>query len=112
MSTARQPIEEPRSPSYKKIKAIIDNLDRLHSNIAKHQPTQKEVEENAIKIMEIINLHHKEISKYESYLKNAIIDLTEIPHMQPQMQKIAFEVALKDAKKNLEAFLHEIASHH
>jgi hypothetical protein len=68
-------------------------------------PTRDQLGEFATQIIAFINDHHAQTKPYESYLKAAIIDLTEVPEMAPQMQRIAFLTSLKDASKELNLFL-------
>ena len=109
MSTARKYSEgSNQSPIGQKVHHVIDQLETLLTTLAKNKDSpalQEGIDTCAKDIIAISTKHHKEISKYESYLKNAIIDLTEVPHMQPQMQRIAFEVAIRAALKNLQSFL-------
>lgn len=106
MSTARKP--ENQGPIQQKVYHVMDTLDQLLLTLTKNKdvPTlQQDVDNSAEELMSIMSKHSKEIGKYTSYLKNAIIDLTEVPQMQPQMQKVAFQEAIKAAKKNLQTFL-------
>jgi hypothetical protein len=113
MNTARKHSEQPKEPAYEKICDMINRLNHLAQKISraeKFTPPQAEVDAAAREIIDIINTYHKNIQKYEVYLKNAILDLTEIPYMQPQMQKIAFEVAIKAAIHNLQSFLDHVVA--
>lgn len=109
MSTARKYSEgSHQSPIQQKIHHVMDQLETLLTTLSKNKdsPTlQQGIDTCAKDLIAISAKHHKEIAKYEAYLKNAIIDLTEVPHMQPQMQRIAFEVAIRAALKNLQSFL-------
>jgi hypothetical protein len=108
MSTARKYSESNQGPIQQKIHHVMDQLETLLTTLSKNKdcPTlQQGIDQCAKDIISISTKHHKEIAKYESFLKNAIIDLTEVPHMQPQMQRIAFEVAITAALTNLQSFL-------
>ncbi len=108
MSTARKYSESSQGPIHQKVHHVMDQLEQLLVTLSKSKdcPTlQQGIDQAAKELIAITTKHHKEIAKYESYLKNATIDLTEVPHMQPQMQKIAFEVAIGAAIKNLQSFL-------
>lgn len=108
MSFARKHAEEPQGHAQKRVSQIIHELEVLIEKISDkkdYEPLQKEVDALAKSIIDVVATHHHEIKKFEIYLKNAIIDLTEVPYMQPQMQKIAFEVSIRAAIKNLHSFL-------
>jgi len=108
MSTARKNPEGQQGPVYTDVYNIMDRLNHLLTQIAKSDdvPTlQNEIDLCAKDLLSVVTTHRDTIAKTESFLKNAIIDLTEVPYMQVQMQKIAFEVAIKAAIKNLESFL-------
>ena len=112
MSTARKHAEMNEGPIYKKVSTIKDKLNQLLIELSKSEdiPTlQNKIDQNAKELLALVSENHKTIFKTESYLKNAIIDLTEVPYMQPQMQKIAFEVAIRASIKNLGAFLDSTA---
>ena len=107
MSTAPQESGQ-QGPVYDKVRSTLLNLNHLLNELSSHEdiPTlQDSLEQCAQEILSVINEHKEQVIKTESYLKNAIIDLTEVPYMQEEMQKIACEVALKAAIKNLEYFL-------
>ncbi len=113
MSTARKYSEEKYGPIHQKVQNTMEVLEQLLTTLSKSKdfPTlQQGIDQCAKDLIGITAKYHTQISKYESYLKNAIIDLTEVPHMQPQMQKIAFEVAIGAAIKNLHSFLENVTS--
>ncbi len=114
MSLAHKHPEMPANPAYKKIDRILVDLKgllhKLEGKEKDHPVLQKEVDLAAKQIITVINDHHSEIARWETYLKNAIIDLTEVPYMQPQMQRIAFETSIKAAVKNLQSFLDHLIS--
>ena len=70
-----------------------------------YTPTRDEVEKYAVQINTLVMGHREKVRPFESYLKAAIIDLTEVPEMHPQMQRISFLTALKDASQNVRLFL-------
>ena len=112
---------QPKAPEFSKIQKevlrIKGDLDKLILNINKQPkfaPTRDMLESQAKRLIDLINKNpllkatpqEKAIkSAVEKYLKAAIIDLTEVPEMSPQMQRISYLTALKDAAKNLELFL-------
>ena len=102
-----QPAKQP-SPLFKKAQKIKGQIDNLISKMHKepnYTPTQDLLDGYAESIIDFINDNHVKTAPYESYLKAAIIDLTEVPQMAPQMQRIAFLTALKDASKELDFYL-------
>ena len=108
MSTARKHSEMHEGPIHQKVHQIMDQLDQLLVKLSKSKDCpslQQGIDQCAKDLLHIISKNHVSIAKFESYLKNAIIDLTEVPHMQPQMQRIAFEVSIGAAIKNLKSFL-------
>ena len=108
MSTARKHSEMNHGPIHKQVHQIMDQLDQLLIKLSKSKDCpslQQGIDQCAKDLLGIIQKNHASIAKFESYLKNAIIDLTEVPHMQTQMQKIAFEVAIRAAITNLKSFL-------
>jgi hypothetical protein len=52
-----------------------------------------------------MNQYHDQVHNHENFLKAALIDLTAIPEMAPQIQKLSFLTALKEASKELQLFL-------
>jgi hypothetical protein len=104
-----QPNKKPRDPMiHQKIDHIKMGVDALISKLQKQNsftPTRDEVEKFAVQINDVIMKNRDKVRSFESYLKAAIIDLTEIPEMHPQMQRISFLTALKDASQKLQLFL-------
>lgn len=104
-----QPNKKPKDPMiYQKIDHIKSNVDALIAKIQKQTsftPTRDEVEKFAIQINDVIMKNRDKVRSFESYLKAAIIDLTEVPEMHPQMQRISFLTALRDASEKLQLFL-------
>jgi len=92
-------------------KEVLGMKSRVDSLISKMQkdtnfsPTREQLEEIAETIIDFISTHHSKTAPHESYLKAAIIDLTEVPVMAPQMQRISFLTALKDASYEIDLFL-------
>ncbi len=72
---------------------------------AQFSPMRSDLENYAEDIVEFIDNYHAEISNGLTYLKSALVDLTEAPEMAPQMQRISFFTALKDASRELSLFL-------
>ena len=104
-----QPSKKPRDPViHQKIEHIKSEVDNLISKIQKqtsYNPTRSDVEKYAVQINDVIMHNRSSVRQFESFLKAAIIDLTEIPEMHPQMQRISFITALKDASQKLQLFL-------
>ena len=109
MSARPQPSKKPRDPAiHQKIDQIKMGVDGLISKIQKQTqflPTRDEVEKFAVQINDVIMKNREKVRSFESYLKAAIIDLTEVPDMHPEMQRISFLTALKDASQKLQLFL-------
>ncbi len=102
-----QPMKEP-SPLAKeaqKIKGRVDNLLSKMLKEPKFTPTREMLEECAQEIIYFISRNHEKTLPHESHLKAAIIDLTEVPEMSPQMQRIAFQTCLKDASREIELYI-------
>jgi hypothetical protein len=104
-----QPNKKPRDPMiHQKIEHIKSEVDTLVSKIQKqtaYTPSRGDVERYAVAINDVIMKNRDHVRQFESFLKAAIIDLTEIPEMHPQMQRISFITALKDASHKLQLFL-------
>jgi|GEM_PF-5458735 len=99
---------EDMSPSRKEILIIREDLHKIWEKMKKQEsycPTVQELDKYAEKIMQFIDKHHKEVAKTKTHLKDAIIDLTEIPVMHPQMQRIAIHTAIKLSYENIDKFL-------
>jgi hypothetical protein len=96
------------SPLSKEPLLIKEKVDALVFKMQKdkhYSPTRGQLEEFAEMILNYIDKYHAKISHHNSYLKAAVIDLTEVPVMAPQMQHVAFLTALKDASHELELFI-------
>lgn len=92
----------------KEAQKIKNRVDAIISKMQKEThftPTRDQLDECAEQLIDFISHHHSKTAPYESHLKAAIIDLTEVPQMNPQMQRIAFMTALKDASQRIELFL-------
>lgn len=105
MGALPAPNASPLAKQVQKVKGQIDALILKMKKESKFSPTREKVEEFAEQLLDFINDHHAKIASHQSYLKAAIIDLTEVPVMAPQMQRIAFLTALEDASHELELFL-------
>jgi len=88
-----------------KIKSEIDSLITKMQKDSHFTPTRELVEDFAKSIIDFIDTNHSEIGSHLKYLKAAVINLTEVPIMAPQMQRIAFHTALKDASHEMDLFL-------
>ncbi len=104
-----QPSKKPRDPIiHQKVDHIKMGIDGLISKIQRQSqflPTRDEVETFAVQINDVIMKNRDKVRSFESYLKAAIIDLTEVPEMHAEMQRISFLTALKDASQKLQLFL-------
>jgi hypothetical protein len=115
MSIARKQVESSQSkgPIQKQIQGISNRLNKLISELSKNKDypsLQGDIDSCAKEIIDITQKHYEKLGPAISHLKNAIIDLTEVPYMHPQMQKIAFEVAIQSAVKHLDTFLSQTPS--
>lgn len=88
-----------------KVKGHVDALITKMKKDEHFTPTRDQLEEYAEMLIDFINRNHAKTAPFESHLKAAIIDLTEVPEMHPQMQRIAFQTALKDASQKLGLFI-------
>lgn len=105
MGALPAPKPSPLTREAQKIKSRVDALiTKMHKD-NKFTPTRDQLEENAEMLIDFIGKYHSKTAAYESHLKAAIIDLTEVPQMNPQMQRIAFQTALKDASQRIDLFL-------
>ena len=96
------------SPLAKEVQRIKSEVDALTIKMQKDQkftPTRPQLENCAEELIEYIAKNHGKINGFVSHLKAAIIDLTEVPVMSAQMQRLAFATALKDASHQLDRFL-------
>lgn len=104
-----RPSKTPRNAVvYQQAEKIKSQVDKLISKMQKethYLPTRSDVEKYAVQINDLVVTHREEVRQFVSYLKAAIIDLTEVPEMHPQMQRISFLAALKDASQKLQLFL-------
>lgn len=88
-----------------KLKAKIDSLISKIQQDEYFSPSREEIEKHAKTLIDFMNQYHNQVYDHESFLKAALIDLTAIPEMPPQMQKLSFLTALKEASKELQLFL-------
>jgi hypothetical protein len=105
MGALPAPKLSPLAREAQKIKGRVDALIAQMQKDAKFTPTRDQLEEYAELIIDHINDHHAKTAPYESHLKAAIIDLTEVPEMNPQMQRISFLTALKDASQKIDLYI-------
>jgi len=103
------PSKKPRDAAiYKKAETIKTQVDKIISKMQKdtsYLPTRADVEKYAVQINDLVVDNREKVRQFESFLKAAIIDLTEVPDLQPQMQRIGFLTALKDASQKIQLFL-------
>lgn len=88
-----------------KLKAKIDSLISKIQQDEHFNPSREELNKQARVLIDLMNQYHEQILNHENHLKAALIDLTAIPEMVPQVQKFSFLVALKEASKELQLFL-------
>src|SRR5690349_14523026 len=104
-----RPSKKPRDAIiYQKAEKIKSQVDKLISKMHKNStltPTRDEVEQYAVEINQLVVNNRQKVKQFESYLKAAIIDLTEVPDLHPQMQRIGFMTALRDASQKIQLFL-------
>lgn len=108
MGALPTPKDSPLAREAQKIKGEIDALATKMKKDAKHSPTREELGKHAEAILSYIDHNHAKIATHKSYLKAAVIDLTEVPQMAPQMQRIAFLTALQDASHEMALFLRSL----
>ncbi|MBS0620168.1 MAG: hypothetical protein JSS61_01750 [Verrucomicrobia bacterium] len=102
-----KPSKEPSGIVRKALK-LKGNIDGWISKMHKNEnliPSRDQLGEIAKSILEFHNAHHAALKSLDSYLKKAVIDLTEVPAMVPALERVAFLTALKDASKQLELFI-------
>jgi hypothetical protein len=100
--------ERKASHQHLEAQRIKNQIDTMASHIERrssYTPTREELEYCAEEIIDLLNRYKEKTSPNEKFLKTAIIDLTEVPEMAPEMQRIAFLTALKDASSNVGKFL-------
>lgn len=104
-----QPSRNPKASAVwakaQKIKGEIDGLITKMQKQTAFTPTREQLEDYAEQLIDFIKKNHDAITPYERYLKAAIIDLTEVPEMSPEMQRLSFQTSLKDASKNMQEFM-------
>jgi hypothetical protein len=104
-----RPSKKPRDPViYQKVEKVKTQVDKIISKMqkdTKYTPTRDDIEIYAVQINDIVVQNREKVRQFESFLKAAIIDLTEVPEMHPQMQRISFLTALKDASQKIQLFL-------
>lgn len=105
MGALPAPKSSPLTREMYKIKGRVDNFISRMRKDHHFSPTRDNLDVIAEEIIDFINTYHSKTSHHESHLKAAIIDLTEVPVMSPQMQRIAFLAALEDASKEIDLFM-------
>lgn len=107
MAAARAQRQEDMSPSRREILVIREDLHKMWEKMKKQEsfcPNVQELDKQAERIIKFIDKNHKEVEKTKPHLKDAIIDLTEIPLMHPQLQRMAILTAIKIACDNIDKF--------
>jgi hypothetical protein len=105
MVTARPHSME--NPFHKEILDIKDSLNTIHEKMKKNGsycPSVQELDQHGKAIERFMGKHHKEIEHAKPHLKNALIDLTEIPIMHPNMQRLTIQTCLKTSIENIDKF--------
>jgi hypothetical protein len=106
---AQGPYDQPKhSPLHKGLLNIKNEIDRILQKMKKDPkflPNQEELNEFSSQVLQLIDKYHPRITPEQRKLLTAVIDLNEVPLMHPSMQRISFEVALKDASQNIEQYL-------
>ena len=109
MAASAKPSNTPRDPKlYSKAEKIKMRIEQLTVTMNKDNNlnvSRDDLAQYAKDINELIIKNREAVRPYESHLKAAIIDLTEVPELNPHMQRISYLTALKDASKNIELFL-------
>ncbi len=97
--------ETPLNKGLSSIKAEIDKIVAKMQKDANYAPERAELDAFSARAVELVQKYHPKIASNQKTLIAAVIDLTEVPVMHPKMQRVAFQTALKEASKNLDAFL-------
>jgi hypothetical protein len=99
------PKSSPFVKQVQKIKGEVEAVITRMQKDPKFTPTREQLEGFAEELMDFRQKNKKAVALHETYLKAAVIDLTEVPVMAPQMQRISFLTALKDALHEIDLFL-------
>jgi hypothetical protein len=95
--------EKKSSPFQKGLLDIKQQIDKTLEKMKKdpnYTPERKDLDKFSAKALALVEKHHPTSSEQKNLLI-AVIDLTEVPVMSPSMQRVAFEVALREASKNI-----------
>jgi hypothetical protein len=95
------------SPLHQELHEISSALHGFYRQMKSNKefcPSVQQLDLYAKKIIAVASRHDKECEKGKAFLKNAIIDLTEIPVMHEKHQRMAIETALRMACENLDSF--------
>lgn len=93
--------------SLQEIKHQIDKTLEMMKKNRNFTPERAELDKLSKRTLELVQKYHPTMSPQQKTLLAAVVDLTEVPVMQPVMQRVAFETALKDASKNIQRFLND-----
>ena len=107
MATARPHSHDETNPMHNEINKILLVLTTYAEKMEKNNnycPDVQELDMIAEHLLNYIDKHHKNITYNKHFLKNAIIDLTEIPVMHPKMQRLAIKSCVNVAIDNIENF--------
>ncbi len=96
------------SPLVKQVQKIRGEIESLLLKMQKSEqwtPTREQMDDCAELLVRFVNKNPVEVEAHKSYLKAAIIDLTEVPQMAQEMQRIAYSTAIKSALNEIDLFL-------
>ncbi len=96
------------SAMHKGLMFVKNHVDLMLHRMKKEPnftPERDDLIDLSRQVVELIQKYHPKITSEEKQLLMAVIDLNDAPQMQSWSQRISFEVALKDAAKNLEQYL-------
>jgi hypothetical protein len=105
MASLPTPKPSPLAREAQQIKDQVDTMIQKMQKNEKFSPKRENLDELGELIIDYIAKNHTKAIAHHSYLKGAVIDLTEVPEMAPQMQRIAYLTALKDASHQIELYL-------
>ena len=91
------------------IQKIQQEISALLQQMKKNQnytPNRSDVEKIGSKMVSVLRQHQPRVNTAQNtLLKEAVVDLTEIPVMQPSAQRISIQTALNDASQCLKEYL-------
>ena len=111
MAATPSPKHSPLQTEVLKIKNQIDTMIAHMQRKNDYSPTRDDLEYCAEELITLLNKYKEKTAPNERFLKTAVIDLTEVPDMAPQMQRISFLTALRDASANIDQYLNSLPDH-